>query len=178
MDMNSMDMSSTAMPMASSTDSSSMSMSTSSSDTTMAGMDTMATVFFTSTSTSLWSSTFTPSTTGQYAGICIFLIAFATIFRVLLAFRVNFFEIMAAAEQRRNGGLLHPYATEAKSMARPWRASEAVMMAFMDVTIAGVSYLLMLAVMTLNVGYFLSILAGIFLGSIVCGRFLGSSAVH
>ena len=49
---------------------------------------------------------------------------------------------MAAAEQRRNGGLLHPYATEAKSRVRPWRASEAVMMAFMDVTIAGVSYLL------------------------------------
>ena len=49
---------------------------------------------------------------------------------------------MAAAEQRRNGGLLHPYATETKSMARPWKASEAVTMAFMDVTIAGVSYLL------------------------------------
>lgn len=49
---------------------------------------------------------------------------------------------MAAAEQRRNGGLLYPYATEAKSTVRPWRASEAVMMGFMDVTIAGVSYLL------------------------------------
>ncbi|OBT49552.1 hypothetical protein VE04_10091, partial [Pseudogymnoascus sp. 24MN13] len=161
-----MDMSSMDMIMASSTESSSMSMSTSPSDTTtMADMDPMTMVFFTSTGTSLWSSTFTPSTTGQYAGICIFLIAFATIFRLLLAFRVNFFEIMAAAEQRRNGGLLHPYATDAKSKARPWRASEAVMMASMDVMIAGVSYLLMLAVMTLNVGYFLSILAGVFLGS-------------
>lgn len=50
---------------------------------------------------------------------------------------------MASAEQRRNGGLLHPYATEAKSKARPWRASEAVMIASMDVMIAGVSYLLL-----------------------------------
>ncbi|OBT68018.1 hypothetical protein VE03_01561 [Pseudogymnoascus sp. 23342-1-I1] len=174
-----MDMSSTAMAMASSTDSSSMSMSTSSSDiTTMSDMDSMSMVFFTSTGTSLWSSTFTPSTIGQYAGICIFLIAFAAIFRLLLAFRVNFFEIMAAAEQRRNGGVLHSYSTEAKSIARPWRASEAVMTASLDVLIAGVSYLLMLAVMTLNVGYFLSILAGVFLGSIVCGRFIGNSSAH
>ncbi|KFY08807.1 hypothetical protein V492_05885 [Pseudogymnoascus sp. VKM F-4246] len=171
-----MDMDSMDMPMATPTDGSSMSMPTSSSDTMAMGG--MPMVFFTSTTTSLWSSTFTPSTTGQYAGICIFLIAFAIIFRFLIAFRVNFFDIMAAAEQRRNGGLLHPYATEAKSAVRPWRAREAVMMGFMDVTIAGVSYLLMLAVMTLNVGYFLSILAGVFLGSIVCSRFIGTSAVH
>lgn len=50
---------------------------------------------------------------------------------------------MAAIEQHRNGGLLHPYAIEAKSTVRPWRASEAVMMASMDVVIAGVSYLLL-----------------------------------
>lgn len=129
-----MDMGSTA------TDGASMSMPTSSSDMMMAGP--MPVVFVTSTTTSLWSSSFTPSTIGQYAGICIFLIMFATIFRFLIAFRVNFFDIMAAAEQRRNGGLLHPYATEGKLIARPWRAREAVMTGFMDVTIAGVSYLL------------------------------------
>ncbi|KFY43120.1 hypothetical protein V495_04154 [Pseudogymnoascus sp. VKM F-4514 (FW-929)] len=172
MDMNSMDMGPTA------TDGASMPMPTSPSDTMMAGMGPMPMVFVTSTTSSLWSSSFTPSTIGQYAGICIFLIVFATVFRFLIAFRVNFFDIMAAAEQRRNGGLLYPYATEGKSIARPWRAREAVMMGFMDVTIAGVSYLLMLAVMTMNVGYFLSILAGVFIGSIVCGRFIGSSAVH
>jgi copper transporter 1 len=36
----------------------------------------------------------------------------------------------------------------------------------------------MLAVMTFNVGYFLSILAGVFVGSLVCGRFTGSAGAH
>ena len=49
---------------------------------------------------------------------------------------------MAAARQRRNGGLLQPYAVESKGVTRPWRASEAVMLGAIDVVIAGVSYLL------------------------------------
>ncbi|KAI9702714.1 MAG: hypothetical protein M1820_006098 [Bogoriella megaspora] len=118
-------------------------MSTSPPDNTvMMGMDSMATVFFTSTSTPLWSTAFTPTTVGQYTGVCIFLIAFSAIFRMLLAIRVNFFEIIAAAKQRRTAGLLQPYAPEVKGVPRPWRASEAVMLGAMDVAIAGVSYLL------------------------------------
>ncbi|KAF2230845.1 hypothetical protein EV356DRAFT_508154 [Viridothelium virens] len=166
------------MSMATATDGS-MPMSTSSSDDPMTmGMDSMAMVFFTSTSTSLWSMAFTPNTTGQYAGTCIFLIAFAAIFRLLLAIRVNFFEIIAAAKKRRTAGLLQPYEIAAEGVPRPWRASEAVMLGAMDVVIAGVSYLLMLAVMTMNVGYFLSILGGVFVGSILCGRYTGHSGAH
>jgi hypothetical protein len=33
----------------------------------------------------------------------------------------------------------------------------------------------MLAVMTMNVGYFLSVLAGVFVGSLAVGRFIGVS---
>ena len=36
----------------------------------------------------------------------------------------------------------------------------------------------MIAVMTMNVGYFLSVLAGIFLGSVVFGHFIANSAAH
>jgi hypothetical protein len=36
----------------------------------------------------------------------------------------------------------------------------------------------MIAVMTMNVGYFMSILAGVFLGSVVFGRFMSHSAAH
>lgn len=32
----------------------------------------------------------------------------------------------------------------------------------------------MLAVMTMNVGYFMSVLAGIFVGELVWGRFIGA----
>ena len=36
----------------------------------------------------------------------------------------------------------------------------------------------MIAVMTMNVGYFMSVLGGVFLGSLVCGRFMARAAAH
>jgi solute carrier family 31 (copper transporter), member 1 len=36
----------------------------------------------------------------------------------------------------------------------------------------------MIAVMSMNVGYFLSVFAGVFLGSVVFGRFMAQSAAH
>ncbi|KAK0387759.1 hypothetical protein NLU13_4004 [Sarocladium strictum] len=174
-----------AMPMPTATDSSSMPMSSS---TDM----TMTMVFFTSTKTPLWSHSFTPESTGQYAGVCIFLIAFAIIFRLLVALRVNIFRVLAALERRQQGGgpLLSTYTAGAGKGAsscagsdggpppRPWRAGDTMMTATLDMAIAGLSYLLMLAVMTMNVGYFLSILAGVFVGSVVCGHWTGSIIAH
>ena len=61
--------------------------------------------------------------------------------------------------------------------ARPWRLSVDPIRAAIDTVIAGVGYLLMLAVMTMNVGYFMSVLAGTFIGSLVVGRFI-TSAEH
>lgn len=125
------------MSMASSTGSS-MPMSSSS----MMGMDSMAMVFFTSSSTPLYSWAWTPDTTGQYAGTCIFLIAFAAIFRALLAVRVRFYDFLALAKHRQYGGVSSQPLTDAKPISRPWRANEAVMIAMVDVILAGLSYLL------------------------------------
>jgi copper transporter 1 len=36
----------------------------------------------------------------------------------------------------------------------------------------------MIAVMSMNVGYFISILAGVFLGSMLLGHFMAHSAAH
>ncbi|KAH7194119.1 Ctr copper transporter family-domain-containing protein [Fusarium oxysporum] len=154
---------------------SSMPMSTSSAGAM--DMEQMNMVFFTSTKTLLWTKSFAPETTGQYAGVCIFLIAFATILRMLLAIRVNFYVIRDGVRRRRTKGLLAEHRISELG-PRPWRANEAMMLGAIDVGIAGVSYLLMLAVMTMNVGYFLSILAGVFIGSVCCSRFLVNSGLH
>lgn len=58
---------------------------------------------------------------------------------------------------------------------RPWRLSVDPLRAVIDTVIAGTGYLLMLAVMTMNIGYFLAVLGGTFLGSLAVGRFSTSS---
>lgn len=63
---------------------SSSSSSTSSTSQTMY-MSMMESVFFASTSTTLYSSAWKPKSTGAYAGTCIFLIVLAFIFRSLVA---------------------------------------------------------------------------------------------
>jgi hypothetical protein len=130
-------------------------MSTSTSDMSMMGMGSMEMAFFASTSTPLWSSHFTPRNVGQYAGICVFLVTFATIFRLFVALRVNVVTIFDAAERRQYGGLMQTYATELKSTVRPWRAREAVMTAALDVLLAGVSYLLWVWTISRDLDYLL-----------------------
>lgn len=71
-----------------------------------------------------------------------FLIALGTMFRMLLAVRVNFFGIILAVRRDRYKGLITSHLGDDKATARPWRADEAVMMATLDVVVAGVSYLL------------------------------------
>ncbi|RMZ86709.1 hypothetical protein DV736_g6064, partial [Chaetothyriales sp. CBS 134916] len=142
------------------------------SSTTMMGMDSMAMTFFFSSATPLFSMNWTPNTKGQYAGTCIFLIAFAAIFRALLAIRFNFYPLLTSFDARRNGGLEYEAHTNEKSPQRAWRAREAVMTGFIDVVLTSVGYLVIIAVMTMNVGYFLSVLAGVFVGSVVFCRFM------
>ncbi|KAL9074195.1 MAG: hypothetical protein Q9161_002389 [Pseudevernia consocians] len=55
----------------------------------MGSMSTMMGTLFVSTSTSLYSSKWTPSTTAQYAGTCIFIIFLAAIFRALFFYRTT-----------------------------------------------------------------------------------------
>lgn len=140
-----MSMATTTMNMAmTATSAMSMPTSTASSDmdmTTMMGMDGMAMTFFTSTMTPLYSMAWTPSSTGSYAGTCIFLIAFAAIFRALLAVRANFYDVLAVVKNRHSRGQ-YPYLTDVKPTVRRWRAKEAVLLASIDVVLAGVGYLL------------------------------------
>ncbi|KAK4500723.1 hypothetical protein PRZ48_008913 [Zasmidium cellare] len=68
--------------------------------------------------------------------------------------------------------------SEEEVRAPRWSVNEELFRAVLDTVIAGVSYLLMLAVMTMNVGYFMSVLGGVFLGSFLLGRYTGAAAAH
>jgi len=140
-------------------------------------------VFLSSTMTPLYSAAWSPATTGHYAGTCVFIVILAAIFRGLIAMRAVQAGRWALAEKRR------PYVIastkvqaqviteqsldgkEGRGVIRPWRLSVDVPRACIDTVIAGVGYLLMLAVMTMNVGYFMSVLGGTFLGSLAIGRY-------
>ncbi|EAS27432.3 copper transporter [Coccidioides immitis RS] len=60
----------------------------------------------------------------------------------------------------------------------PWRFSVDLPRAAFVTVMVGVGYLLMLAVMTMNVGYFLSVLGGVFLGDLAVGRYAHRSDEH
>jgi len=168
--------------------------------TTIMDMSMMRMTFFTSITTPLYSAMWNPTTTGQYAGTCIFLIILATIFRGLQALKARKETAWLDAEFNRryvtvagkppkserivsdidskrmilteNGVEEDVVVVKKRSSGiRPWRITTDPIRALMDTVIAGIAYLLMLAVMTMNVGYFLSVLAGTFLGSLALGRY-------
>jgi len=167
----------------------------------------MAMIFYNSHTTPLYSLQFAPSTTGGYAGACIFLIILSITFRGLFAVK-HLLEARWAnqAWNRRyivvadktplserlerdpdakhavlsaNGVEEHVRVVQqANRGVQPWRFSVDLPRAALVTVIAGVGYLLMLAVMTFNIGYFLSVLAGVFVGEVAIGRYHAAGADH
>ncbi|KAB8075629.1 copper transporter family protein [Aspergillus leporis] len=162
----------------------------------------MSMVFVNAHNTPLFSSQWTPSSSGAYAGTCVFLIVLSIIGRLLVAFKALMEQHWLDAHLNRRYVAVAGKSTEAgridtdpdakvaslvsaqgveesvkvvRRAAReplPWRFSVDLPRAFLFLVITGVSYLLMLAVMTMNIGYFCSVLAGAFLGELAVGRYV------
>ncbi|KAF1358887.1 low affinity copper transporter [Lizonia empirigonia] len=159
----------------------------------------MTMAFFTATNTPLYSEAWTPQNTGQYAGTCIFLIVLAITLRgIFTAKSLLEAKALGAAMKRRYvvvagektvleqkddtssmTGILTTNGMQEDvrivsapvKLVQPWRFSVDLPRAALMMVATGVGYLLMLAVMTFNVGYFLSILAGTFIGELALGRY-------
>lgn len=140
----------------------------SSSDSTMMPMSSMMMTFFNSHTTPLFSASWTPSTTGQYAGTCIFLIFFGAIYHTLGAIRTHWLHRLRDIEHNRripitdgsgkkNDGTtkgtnpsrsfaeIVPVLTKLGQKNRPWRFSTDLPRALLDTLIAGIGYLLWVA---------------------------------
>ncbi|KAI0110299.1 Ctr copper transporter family-domain-containing protein [Daldinia grandis] len=146
----------------------------------------MAMVFFQSVTTPLYSSAWTPQGQGSYAGTCIFIIMLALLHRILIALRSIIFDsnpglhrhakVISSSNSDDYPGVrsdleLMDGQFRAQWNSHPFKVATETFRALLEVIIGGIGYLLMLAVMTMNVGYFLSVLGGIFLGTFVAGRF-------
>jgi len=159
------------------------------------GASGMVMLFTTASNTPLYSAAWTPNKPGHYAGTCIFLIILAVMYRLMSAYKNVVEQKWARAEQHREIIIASKSAESRRSSdggkeeadeetaaveaylgwgTRPWRWSVDLPRAAGTTLITAVSYFLMLAVMTMNVGYFLSVLAGIFIGELACGRYIRS----
>ncbi|KAI1775453.1 Ctr copper transporter family-domain-containing protein [Hypoxylon cercidicola] len=174
-----------------------MNMSSGSSGMDMGEMDDppMVMTFFLSSSTSLFFKAWTPTTSAAYVGTCVFLVALAIAMRGMLALKPILEKSMWNASVKSEGVLVPDdesgYQKEtvppqsAKNVYNTvyrrwtiWRFKSSLSRAAFELLLATVGYLLMLAVMTMNVGYFLSVLGGLFLGTFIVGDLAADNSLY
>ncbi|KAK6351644.1 hypothetical protein TWF718_004798 [Orbilia javanica] len=142
--------------------------------------DVMPMVFQWAMQTPIYSYAFTPKSTSQYVGALIFLIVLSIIYRALVAYKSHKESTWRDEERARKviiAGQFHDdkastdVSTREVRGAAPWRWRVDPPRAVLSTINVGLHYLLMFAVMTLNVGYFLAVLFGIFIGDLIFARY-------
>ncbi|KAJ5573961.1 Ctr copper transporter [Penicillium hispanicum] len=125
----------------------------------------------------LFSTSWMPTSTGGYVGTWFFLFFLAVIWRALVATQAKL-DIFWAARNAQyqifiDGGQKQP---RHRDVIQAWRVSVNLPRAAIRMVNQGISYLLMIAVMTMNVGFFFAVLVGYFIGELVFGRVAGSGS--
>ncbi|KAJ5656312.1 Ctr copper transporter [Penicillium longicatenatum] len=119
----------------------------------------------------LFSQSWMPTTTAGYVGSWFFLFFLSVIWRASAAMLSKLDAFWAAKNARYsiliNGGQDQP--TQA-DLVSAWRLSVNLPRAALRMVHQGIAYLLMIAVMTMNVGFFFAVLVGYFFGELVFGR--------
>jgi len=107
-----------------------------------------------------------PNSTGTYTATWIAVLVFTIFFEVLKLMRTRYEKKWAAQEYTsiNSTGLMDGEA--------PFRAKIDISRAFLHTIEVGWGFLVMLIVMTYNVGLFLAVLAGSFIGMLLVGRFV------
>ncbi|KAJ6260863.1 hypothetical protein Dda_3524 [Drechslerella dactyloides] len=143
----------------------------------------MGMVFHWVLETPIYAYAFTPRNSGQYVGAIFFLIVLSIIHRGILAYSSYKESVWKEQESRRKIVIATPNddnddkaninvsSSEETKRRMPWRWQVDAVRALLSTVKAGIHYLLMLAVMSLNVGYFFAVLVGVFLGDIVFARY-------
>ncbi|KAF3910092.1 hypothetical protein AA313_de0201992 [Arthrobotrys entomopaga] len=141
---------------------------------------TMAMVFQWVLETPIYSYSFTPKTAAQYFGALLFLVLLSIIYRALVAFKSHKEANWAHQERIRKGileGQFHDDKAGSDGSTRevkgpaPWSWRVDPARASLSVLNVALHYLLMFAVMSLNVGYFFAVLIGVFLGDLLFARY-------
>ncbi|KAI1089571.1 Ctr copper transporter family-domain-containing protein [Rostrohypoxylon terebratum] len=159
-------------------------------------MSPMSMTFFVSSTTSLFFKAWTPTTSAEYAGTCIFLIVLAVVMRFMLALKPIFEKSIWNTAVGPGGELVpdeeagfhkeemptqSPLMRAYGDIRKRWAArrfSTSLGRASFELSLAIVGYLLMLAVMTMNIGYFLAVLGGLFLGTFLVGDLAADNSLY
>lgn len=158
-------------------------------------MSPMSMTFFVSSTTSLFAKAWTPTTSAEYAGTCIFLIVLAVVMRFMLALKPVLEKSIwntavgpggelipdeEAGFQKEDmsvqSPLIHVYGDIRKRWAA-WRFKTSLGRASFELSLAIVGYLLMHAIMTMNIGY-LAVLGGLFLGTFLVGDLAADNSLY
>jgi solute carrier family 31 (copper transporter), member 1 len=125
----------------------------------------------------------TPETPAAYFGTWMFIFFLGVISRALLAAKTIIegywfrkFASTAVVVSTNDDGKVKVVSGGRNVLV--WRTSVDVPRSLMQFVISGVNYLLMIVVMTMNVGYFFAVLAGVFFGELFFGRYITSGHVR